>query len=77
MVGNSPTSTPTVNRNNIASVWRDIVVEEQMEECLTRLEVTTKTGYADIDDPNQGYRDPYYSQMYIPFKYIYFSLYHF
>ncbi|VVC32744.1 Phosphorylated adapter RNA export protein, RNA-binding domain [Cinara cedri] len=54
---------PTVNRNNIASVWRDIVVGEQMEGCLTRLEVTTNTGYADIDDPNHSCRNPCYSQM--------------
>ncbi|XP_022167426.1 phosphorylated adapter RNA export protein isoform X1 [Myzus persicae] len=35
------------------SVWRDIVVGEQMEGCLTRLEVTPKTAtYTDMDDPN-------------------------
>lgn len=69
--------TSSVNHKNIGSVWRDIVVEDQMEGCLNRLEVTTKKGYADVDDPNHGFRDPYHSQMYILFKYIYISLYNF
>ncbi|XP_008186514.1 uncharacterized protein LOC103307673 isoform X2 [Acyrthosiphon pisum] len=42
----------TVNHKG-GSVWRDIVVGEQMEGCLTRLEVTPKTAaYTDMDDPN-------------------------
>lgn len=44
---------PTTVNQNIGSVWRDMVVGEQMQGCLTRLEVTTKTNcYTDIDDPN-------------------------
>lgn len=44
--------TTTVNHKG-GSVWRDIVVGEQMEGCLTRLEVTPKiAAYTDIDDPN-------------------------
>lgn len=44
---------PTTVNQNIGSVWRDMVVGEQMQGCLTRLEVTTKTNcYIDIDDPN-------------------------
>lgn len=46
------TATTTVNHKG-GSVWRDIVVGEQMEGCLTRLEVTPKTAaYTDMDDPN-------------------------
>jgi len=46
-------STTTTVNQNIGSVWRDMVVEEQMEGCLTRLEVTTKpNGYTDMDNPN-------------------------
>lgn len=45
--------TTTAVSHNIGSIWRDMVVGEQMEGCLTRLEVTTKTaGYTDMDDPN-------------------------
>lgn len=45
-------NTSTAN-HNIGSVWRDIVVEEQIEGCLTHLEVTTKEpSYTDMDDPN-------------------------
>lgn len=44
--------------NSIGSVWRDMVVEEQMEGSLTHLEVTTKSEtYTDIDNPN--YKDRY------------------
>lgn len=43
----------TVVNHKGGSVWRDIVVGEQMEGCLTRLEVTSKTAaYTDMDDPN-------------------------
>lgn len=43
----------TVGKNKIGSIWRDIVVGEQMEGCLTHLEVTSKIpGYTDIDNPN-------------------------
>lgn len=49
-IEDSPTT--TVN-TNIGTIWRDIVVGDQMEGSLTRLEVTTKkTGYTDMDDPN-------------------------
>lgn len=51
--------------HNIGSVWRDIVVGEQMEGCLTRLEVTTKTpNYTDMDDPN-------YIPVYLDFQLLY------
>ncbi|XP_050424944.1 phosphorylated adapter RNA export protein [Adelges cooleyi] len=44
---------PATISHKIGSVWRDIVVGEQIEGCLTRLEVTTKTSnYTDMDDPN-------------------------
>jgi len=46
----SPTNT---TKQKIGSVWRDMVVGEQMEGCLTRLEVTSrKPSYTDMDDPN-------------------------
>lgn len=45
-----PTNT---TEHKIGSVWRDMVVGEQMEECLTRLKVTKKKpSYTDMDDPN-------------------------
>lgn len=60
-------STTTVSQN-IGSVWRDMVVEEQMEGCLTRLEVTTKTnGYTDMDNPNYA---PSYVYRHFVFKFI-------
>lgn len=43
----------TTANQSIGSLWRDMVVGEQMEGCLTRLEVTSKTNsYTDMDDPN-------------------------
>ncbi|XP_026811961.1 phosphorylated adapter RNA export protein isoform X2 [Rhopalosiphum maidis] len=51
-----PTNT-TVN-HKMGSIWRDIVVGEQMEGCLTRLEVTTKAAaYTDMDDPNYEHKN--------------------
>lgn len=51
------TLTTNVNHKG-GSVWRDIVVGDQMEGCLTRLEVTPKTtAYTDIDDPNYEPKD--------------------
>lgn len=49
-------TTSTIN-HKMGTVWRDIVVGEQMEGCLTRLEVTTKeAAYTDMDDPNYEYK---------------------
>lgn len=63
--------TTSINHNNIGSVWRDMVVGEQMEGCLTHLEVTTKTAnYTDFDDPN-------YKSKYLNFKQIYISIFSF
>jgi len=62
---------PTTTANHKGgSVWRDIVVGEQMEGCLTRLEVTPKTvAYTDMDDPN--YEPKYnYDQLFI----IYYAM---
>lgn len=53
----------TTDNRKIGSVWRDMVVGEQMEGCLTRLEVTTKTAsYTDMDDPN--YKPMYLNQFF-------------
>jgi len=52
--------TTTVN-HSIGSVWRDMVIGEQIEGCLTHLEVSSKVdGYKDMDDPN--YKPPVYDQ---------------
>lgn len=65
--------TTTVNHKG-GSVWRDIVVGEQMEGCLTRLEVTPKTAaYTDMDDPNYEPKYDYvhlFINYYVMFKKI-------
>jgi len=67
------TATTTVNHKG-GSVWRDIVVGEQMEGCLTRLEVTPKTAaYTDMDDPNYEPKYDYvnlFINYYVMFKKI-------